>query len=301
VGSPWTPKGIAARGATATARSTKTDGLAIATDPAHDLAFSLGTSLRPGEVTGLDPPTSGGTALSPERALSLLEKGELSVEGQVPWSSNITLLCRLQDEAGEMRAVYKPRRGERPLWDFPHGSLYLRELAAWQVSQYLGWDLVPPTTLRDGPYGPGMLQAFIPHDPEMHYLELDAPEPMTVARIAAFDLVINNADRKSGHVLLDEAGQLWAIDHGIAFHVEPKLRTVVWELAGESLPDAIAKDLRRFAGALEDPESALREALLPLLDSEEVDALHQRTLDLLAAGAYPDPDPDRRMIPWPPV
>lgn len=243
----------------------------------------------------------GSAALSPERAMALLEGAAIEVEGQIPWSSNIALLCRLRDAQGEMLAVYKPRRGERPLWDFAQGTLHLRELAAWRIDQALGWGLVPPTSLRDGPYGPGMLQAFIPHDPEEHYLEMAAPDPEAVARIAAFDLVINNADRKSGHVLRDEAGQLWAIDHGICFHVEPKLRTVIWELAGEPLAPDLIRDLRDLLAALRDPRSALRADLAPLLSVDEIRALGQRTAELLAAGAYPDPDPDRRMIPWPPV
>ena len=255
-----------------------------------------------------EPPRTGaagraadGEALSPERAMALLEQAEIEVEGQIPWSSNIALLCRLRDGEGEMLAVYKPRRGERPLWDFAQGTLHLRELAAWRIDQALGWGLVPPTRLRDGPYGPGMLQAFIPHDPEEHYLEMVEPDLEAVARIAAFDLVINNADRKSGHVLRDEAGQLWAIDHGICFHVEPKLRTVIWELAGEPLAPDLARALRDLLAALRQARSQLRAVLAPLRSVDEVLALGQRAAELLAAGASPDPDPDRRMIPWPPV
>lgn len=242
-----------------------------------------------------------GPALSVDRCLSLLAEAEIEVEGQVAWSSNVTLICRLRQAEDEILAIYKPRLGERPLWDFPAGSLHLRELAAWRVSEALGWQLVPPTVLREGPHGPGMLQAFIPHDPNLHYLEMRSPDARTVARIAAFDLVINNADRKSGHVLLGEDGRLWAIDHGICFHVEPKLRTVIWELAGEPLPAGLAADLAGLRSALERADSPLRLDLAPLLAAGEIAALDGRTAELLAAGAYPNPDPEHRMLPWPPI
>ncbi len=250
---------------------------------------------------GLPIEAGDGAEIDFERALVLLERGDLQVEGQIAWSSNISLLCRLQDVAGQIQAVYKPRQGERPLWDFPRGSLHLRELAAWQLSQALGWWLVPPTVIREGPYGAGMLQAFVPHDPQEHYLAMDAPDPKAVARISAFDVVINNADRKSGHVLRDPSGGLWAIDHGIAFHAEPKLRTVIWEMAGRPLDPEIATDLGRLARTLADPTSTLQTALEALLEPEECQALLTRTRALIDAGAYPDPDPERRMIPWPPV
>jgi hypothetical protein len=246
-----------------------------------------------------DPPR--GPALSVERCLELLAGAEIEVEGQVAWSSNVTLICRLRQAEDEILAIYKPRLGERPLWDFSAGSLQLRELAAWRVSEALGWQLVPPTVLREGPHGPGMLQAFIPHDPNLHYLEMPAPDPQTVARIAAFDLVINNADRKSGHVLLGEDDRLWAIDHGICFHVEPKLRTVIWEMAGERLPTGMLADLARFQSSLSLVDSPLRLDLAPLLSPDEITMLGQRTAELLAAGAYPNPDPERRMVPWPPI
>lgn len=245
------------------------------------------------------------------RALAILAEGEAILEGRLPWSSNSTWLVRLETPDARVLAVYKPRRGERPLWDFPAGTLCLREMAAFELSQALGWGLVPPTVLRQGPLGLGALQLFIPHDPEEHFLVLERPDPATVARLVAFDVIINNADRKSGHVLRDETGRLWAIDHGIAFHVEPKLRTVVWELAGEPLPADLAANLGALLDALEPPAleppapgdagPGLAERLAPLLSPAEIAALVRRGRRLLAQGRFPGADPRRRDIPWPPV
>lgn len=235
------------------------------------------------------------------RALELLRRGRLELVGQLGWGSNTTLLGVLEDDAGRAHAIYKPRRGERPLWDFPSGTLCQREVAAWRVAEALGWPPVPPTALRGGPYGRGMVQLYVAHDPDRHFLALERPDPTAVARIVAFDVVINNADRKSGHVLEDPGGRLWAIDHGVAFHVEPKLRTVIWSLAGRPLPGDVAAGLERLLEALADPRGALATALEPLLSPGERAALARRTRRLLEAGAFPDPSPDRRHVPWPPV
>jgi hypothetical protein len=248
-------------------------------------------------------------AVPTDRALALLASGELTVEGRLPWSSNATFLVRVADAQGQLLAVYKPRRGERPLWDFPAGTLCRREVAAYVVSEALGWRLVPPTVLRDGPYGPGMLQAFIPHDPDQHYLVLVDPDPLTIRRLVAFDLVINNADRKSGHVLVADDGTLWAIDHGVCFHLEPKLRTVIWDHAGEALPAGLAADLERLAGQLAGPAAprtppkagAPAGALAELLAPEEVAATARRARRLARHGRFPAADPARRSTPWPPV
>jgi uncharacterized repeat protein (TIGR03843 family) len=239
--------------------------------------------------------------VSIERAQALLATGELTLEGRLAWSSNVTFLARVTAGDGALLAVYKPRRGERPLWDFPTGTLCQREVAAYEVSEVLGWHLVPPTVLRPGPYGEGMVQAFVPHDPELHYLALESPDLATVQRMVAFDVVVNNADRKSGHVLVAEDGALWAIDHGLAFHVEPKLRTVIWDLAGEPLPPRLVKALRDLAVNLRAPDSALARALDPLLTPFEVAATADRALALARAGRFPEADPDRRSYPWPPV
>ena len=235
------------------------------------------------------------------RVLALLTDGDLKVRGQLPWSSNATFLATVSDGQHQANAVYKPERGETPLWDFAPGTLCLREMAAFVVCQALGWQVVPPTVLRDGPYGRGVVQAFIPHDPEQHYLALEDPDPATARRIAAFDVIANNADRKAGHVLLADDGALWAIDHGLCFSAEPKLRTVIWDFAGEPLPAELRSDLIALANELSDPDSELRATLTPLLTGDEVDALLDRVRDLLASGSFPAADPHRRSIPWPPV
>jgi hypothetical protein len=246
-------------------------------------------------------PRAAGRAVSLERALTLLAEGDLEVEGRLPWSSNATLLVRLSHGRLTAGAVYKPRRGERPLWDFPAGTLCRRETAAFVVSHALGWELVPPTVLRDGPEGPGAVQLFIPHDPELHYLAMPRPDPATIRRVVAFDILINNADRKSGHILAGPDRRLWAIDHGVSFHREPKLRTVIWEHAGEPIPMDILADLTALGGTLVDPASVLRRRLEELLLPAEIGALARRARGLVAAGCFPGEDPDRRAIPWPPV
>lgn len=228
-------------------------------------------------------------------------RGTISLEGHIPWSSNATLLAQLTDGELAVHVIYKPRRGERPLWDFPQGTLCHRETAAFVVSQSLGWELVPPTVLRDGPWGWGAVQLFVAHDPAVHYLAMADPDLDVIRRIVAFDVVINNADRKSGHVLTDEVGQLWAIDHGVSFHEEPKLRTVIWDRAGERLPVEIVADLGRLVDDLADTSSAVRAELGPLLSLAEIRALEHRTRALLAAGRFPAADPERRAYPWPPV
>ncbi|MCW5877326.1 MAG: SCO1664 family protein [Anaerolineales bacterium] len=196
-----------------------------------------------------------------------------------------------------LEAVYKPQRGERPLWDFPEDSLAGREVAAWLVSQALGWGLVPPTVFRDdGPLGPGSLQLHIPHDPEQHYFTFDDATRQQLRPTAAFDLLINNADRKGGHILLDPAGKLWLIDHGISFHAEPKLRTVIWDFAGQPLPDEVTAGLERLAA-----DGQLRTRLAAYLSEEELAALEARRAALLVAGRYPAQPEDQRSVPWPPV
>lgn len=238
--------------------------------------------------------------ISLNEVLDLLTNGELAVRGLLPGSSNYTFLADVSDERYEGLAIYKPRQGETPLWDFPSGTLYRRELAAYVVSQALGWTLVPPTVTRVGPYGLGAVQFFVDADFSQHYFTFrDEPELRPViARIAAFDLIINNADRKAGHTLRDHQGRVWAIDHGVCFHVQPKLRTVIWELAGEPLSPDIAADLAALRAQLEQG-CALGVQLADLLSDAEVRALARRTERLLASGVFPDPDPDRRSYPWP--
>jgi hypothetical protein len=274
------------------------DGAASAPAPAGAHSVPLvAPSERPED--GL-PPAAAGSEASLARALDLLTEGELHIEGQLIHGSNHTFLARVEDAQTAALAIYKPRRGERPLWDFPGGTLCQREVAAFQTAQALGWPFVPPTILREGELGMGMAQLFVPHDPEEHFLIMEQPSPRDVARLVAFDIVINNADRKSGHVLRSADDRLWAIDHGVAFHVEPKLRTVIWQLAGDPLPEDVQAGLRRLLKALatRGPELA---ALAPLLDTSELDALRERAQGLLEAGSFPAPDRQGRAIPWPPV
>ena len=231
--------------------------------------------------------------------ISLLRDGDIAeVEELIPWSSNVTLLIRVARNGNETRAIYKPRRGERQLWDFPDGTLHLREAAAYLVSQALGWELVPPTIVRDGPYGVGAVQLFIPHDPEVHYFTFGEKMLPEMKRIALFDLVVNNADRKAGHCLLAPDGHVWVIDHGICFHAQPKLRTVIWEFAGQPIPPLLLKDLQYLSGQLNG--ETMPGGLAELLSPAEIEALARRIDALLRAGVYPSPGPGDR-YPWPPV
>ena len=176
--------------------------------------------------------------------LHLLEKADINIEGLVPWGSNYTFLVSICRETVAAQGIYKPRRGERPLWDFPAGTLCHRERAAFLVSQTIGWDIVPPTVLRQGPQGYGSLQYFIDHDPDQHYFTLKGQFEEQTQKIVLFDILINNADRKGGHVILDRQNQLWAIDHGICFHVDHKLRTVIWDFAGTLIPSKLLQDMQ---------------------------------------------------------
>ncbi|RMF32933.1 MAG: hypothetical protein D6759_07620 [Chloroflexi bacterium] len=232
-----------------------------------------------------------------ERLLQFLEKAAIEVRGLLPWSSNYTFLVHLKDEALEGLAVYKPRAGETPLWDFPQGTLCLREYAAYLVSEALGWSLVPPTVLRDGPHGFGMVQLYVEADPEEHYFTMRGRFVPQFQRVAAFDYVINNADRKSGHVLRDRQDRIWVIDHGVTFHAQYKLRTVIWDFAGQPIPEPILKDLSRLEEALATP-TPLAEALSSLLTRPEVRAFRRRIRHLLQQRTFPHPGPGRH-VPWP--
>lgn len=231
------------------------------------------------------------------RIAAALSIGEVSAEGLLPWSSNYVFLAAVQTNGFSCRAVYKPQRGERPLWDFPEGTLCLRETAAYLVSQALGWNFVPPTVLRDGPHGLGSFQWFVPADPEEHFFTLRAAHPDTFRRVALFDILINNADRKAGHCLLGSDGRIWLIDHGVCFHVQPKLRTVIWDYVGEAIPDDLREDLERFRMQLR-PRRRLTVTLAPLLSDAEIAALRQRTERLLTHDRFPSPGPGRP-YPWP--
>lgn len=231
-------------------------------------------------------------------ALALLETGRIEVLGLLPYSSNYTFLARVGADDSTTLAVYKPRRGETPLWDFPPGTLAAREVAAFMVSDAAGWNLVPPTVLRDdGPLGPGSLQTFVEHDPERHYFVLMDDHGDELRRFAAFDVVVNNADRKAGHVLEDSAGRLWAVDHGLTFNTEPKLRTVIWAFAEEPLGNELRAPLETLGATLAE-DSGLGGRLAKLLSPEESDATLARVEDLLVEDRFPAPGPNRP-LPWP--
>ncbi len=225
-----------------------------------------------------------------------LRAGRLEPLGPLPRSSNATFLARIHGDGPPLLVVYKPRAGETPLWDFPEGTLCLREVAAYAVARSLGWPRVPPTVLRDGPFGEGSVQAFVPADPRRHYLTMRGERQDEFRRVALFDVVVNNADRKSGHCLVDEQGRLFVVDHGVCFHAEPKLRTVIWDFVGEPIPDELRADLERLA---EDVATGpLHAELRALLSPAELRALARRVGDLLADGVFPEPGPGRP-YPWP--
>ena len=211
----------------------------------------------------------------------------------MPWSSNATFLAELTLDGATALAVYKPERGERPLWDFPSG-LYKREIAAYLLSDALGWGLVPLTIARDGPYGEGSFQLFVDADFEQHFFTLVENDTHhdRLRRMCAFDLLANNADRKSGHCLLGPEGRIFAIDNGLILHVDPKLRTVIWDFAGEPIPTALRGDLRRLI------KDGLPAPLSGLVVPEECKALLARGRALTKMAAFPT-DPSGMRYPWP--
>ncbi len=242
-------------------------------------------------MTGWSPELGPGL----DTALEELSTREMTVVGRLPWSSNLTFLVTLGDGGpGSLNAVYKPAGGEQSLWDFPDG-LYRREVAAYVLSEALGWGLVPPTVERDdGPFGPGSVQLFVEADYEEHYftvLEHGGHEAVLRA-MCAFDVLANNADRKGGHVLVGAGGRLWGIDHGLCFHRQHKLRTVIWDFAGEQVPEDVLADVAGVA-------AELPEGLSQLLAPSECQALVDRARDLVASGVYPEPVGDRPPYPWP--
>jgi len=260
----------------------------------------------------------------------LLTRGELAVRGRIREASNAVLLCTVTHEGREASCVYKPVAGERPLWDFPDGNLARREVAAYTVSEALGWGLVPPTVLRDGPYGEGMVQLWIdqPDEPAeggelLALVEGEEPgdgwkavgfaevgegrtallvhaDDTRLRRLAVLDAVINNGDRKGGHLLVDAAGHLYGIDHGVTFNTEDKLRTLLWGWAGEPLTGEATEALKALTGALGAGEPlALR--LAELITEAELDAVRGRIDALLTTGKHREPSGEWPAIPWPPV
>jgi uncharacterized repeat protein (TIGR03843 family) len=237
-------------------------------------------------------------ALAPQDALELLTHGELSVEGRLVDASNATLYCAATAAGVTAACVYKPVAGERPLWDFPDGTLAEREVAAFEVSTETGWDLVPPTVHRDGPLGPGMVQLWVATDDAVDVVSIIRHGDERLRRIAVFDAVINNADRKGGHLLPTPDGRVYGVDHGVSFHVEDKLRTVLWNWAGKPLPAEAVAVLTRLRESL---RGGLGERLRDLLTAREVRRTAARLDALLTTRRHPRPSDDWPPVPWPPM
>ena len=225
-------------------------------------------------------------------------QGEIISSELMPQGSNDTFLVAVSDGTGKYEAIYKPRRGERPLWDFPSGTLYKREYAAYLVTQALSWDFIPCTVIREGPYGVGSLQQFIDVDPRSSYFTLREECPEELERIALFDCLSNNADRKASHCFKDRSGSIWSIDHGLTFHQDPKLRTVIWDFAQEPISGHLMEQVASLLERLRSPQGVVQE-LAPLLAPEELVALRRRLERLLKSGRFPSYDPNRRNVPWP--
>jgi len=229
-----------------------------------------------------------------------LENGEIKLQGQFLLGSNYTFLVKVRHEVQEIPAIYKPARGEQPLWDFPEASLAGREVAAYLVSEALGFNFVPLTVLRtDGPFGPGSLQQFIEYDPNYHYFTFSESDRQRLRPVALFDLLVNNADRKGSHLLIEKGtNKLWLIDHGLCFHAEDKLRTVLWDFAGESIPERLIAALASFHTSL---HASLSTILAPYLQPDELAALAARADCLLANPIFSHTPEDRRSYPYPPL
>ncbi|MEI5521574.1 SCO1664 family protein [Streptomyces brasiliscabiei] len=288
--------------------------------PARRVTSSAESSATSPSPTGAPAEPSDGSLVT------LLTEGELTVRGRVREASNAVLYCTVSYEGRETACVYKPVAGERPLWDFPDGTLAQREVAAYAVSEATGWGLVPPTVLRDGPYGEGMCQLWIEGEAGSELLALvdgeeagegwkavgfaevgegrtallvHADDPR-LRRLAVLDAVVNNADRKGGHLLPAAEGRLYGIDHGVTFNAENKLRTLLWGWAGEPLTDEALEVLAGLRDALGEG-GALAAALVALITPAELDATRERVAALLKTGRHPEPSGDWPAIPWPPV
>lgn len=321
--------------------------------------------IPPGRVSASEPLSATGAVPSAETTRALLTEGTLTVRGRITEASNAVLFGVVAHEGRELPCVYKPVAGERPLWDFPDGNLAQREVAAYEISRATGWDLIPATVLRDGPYGEGMCQAWVGElpdaEPERGHPgtgedgtdtgepdagereagrpdagEADGAEPQLLAlveggepgegwkaigfadvgggrtallvhaddprlrRLAVLDAVLNNGDRKGGHLLPRPGGRLYAIDHGVTFHVDDKLRTLLWGWAGEELTAEATEALRGLSAALAG-DAPLAVRLSTLLTAAEVEAVRKRTEAMLSSGKHPLPSGDWPAIPWPPV
>jgi len=236
--------------------------------------------------------------MPPEEIAHILGQGDILAYEGMPSGSNYAFLVLISAGAErQLLGVYKPQRGERPLWDFPRGSLFRREHAAYVASTHLGWPNIPVTVIRDGPFGPGSVQLYIPTADDASLFSFGRRKREELARIALFDLLVNNADRKAGHCLLGVDGRVWAIDHGLTFHVEPKLRTVLWDFCEQPIPKRLLYDLAKLR---EDGQrrDRLRSQLSVDLAADEVEGFFRRLDRILSAGRYPRLDPQRN-VPWP--
>jgi uncharacterized repeat protein (TIGR03843 family) len=241
--------------------------------------------------------TEPAAELDLDEALRLLRDGELAVEGRLYDASNATLYCNVTLDGVTAACVYKPIAGERPLWDFPDGTLAYREVAAYVVSEAFGWDLVPPTVLRDGPFGAGMAQLWVDVDDSVDVGALVRSDDPQLRRMAVFDAVVNNADRKGGHLLPTRDGHIYGVDHGVCFAVDDKLRTLLWRWRGKRLTEPAVDALRVVRRSL---DGELGAALRDLLAPEEVAATVRRVDRLLETGRHPLPNEDWPAVPWPP-
>ena len=242
-------------------------------------------------------PGDGAARLPVGQALDLLACGDLDLVGRLVDASNATLYCDVSRGGVTAACVYKPFAGERPLWDFPDGTLAAREVGAYAVSEATGWDLVPPTVMRDGPYGPGMVQIWVQVDETVDLAWLSRSDHPDLRRMAVLDVVLNNADRKGGHLLPTTDGRVFGVDHGVCFAVPGKLRTLLWQWRGEALSDEAVEVLESLR---DDLSAELGDRLEDLLTVSEVRATRRRVDRLLRAGVHPEPSGDWPAIPWPP-
>lgn len=250
--------------------------------------------------TGGPEDEGGNLRVSAAEVEVILACGDMEVLGRLPRASNATLFVKVTRGEITLPAVYKPRRGERPLWDFRDGTLYRREIAAYVVSEAIGWGLVPPTVERTGEFGVGSVQLYVPEDERLDMLSLVDEGHESLRPMAVFDFLINNADRKVSHCIIDESGRLWGIDHGLTFHEEPKLRTVLWAWAGERVPASMRDDVGELGTRLTESRSVVAARLAGLLSDGEIDALADRVTVLGTRGRFPEPDPYDHPVPWPP-
>lgn len=248
----------------------------------------------------MSSPSDSSRNLQVEELEELLLKSEIQDGELVPQGSNYTFAVELKADDFSFIGIYKPASGERPLWDFPYGTLHKRERCAFLVSRALGWDFVPPTVIRDGPHGEGSIQLYVPPDGQSNYFSLREEGRPELILVAAFDLIVNNTDRKGGHCFKGRDQRIWAIDHGLTFHVDPKLRTVIWDYSGEHVPEAYTPDLKRLDEVLSDEKNGLRKEMDALLEPEEVAVFHQRVAAFARKPRLPHPE-EYRSFPWPPI